>query len=94
MTELEDRIKLAEWMGWTKWDHKWLSPDHKTITDLPNPFTDANDDYAVLELMRAIEAEGLDRDMKHMDFAAQLPDSYDYQIGDYAQAALKVLNDG
>ena len=49
------------------------------------PFTDANDDYAVLEFIRG----------EHFVtyFTAYLEHEYtqDYQIGDYARAALKVI---
>ncbi len=56
-----------------------------------DPFTDANDDYAVLEWARKQEWFG--------KFQAALSDlrpgysfpSYQYQIGDYARAALKVI---
>ena len=46
----KDRIRLAEWMGWTwsTWRDKWLTPDKKTITELPDPFTDANDCEALI----------------------------------------------
>lgn len=57
-------IKLAEAMGW-KPSHEtheqvWIGPDTKAgdfgnyfnYDQLPNPFTDAGDDHAVLEFMR------------------------------------------
>ena len=101
MNDQQRCIKLAEAMGLEKRNEsvEGIYPD----CDGPNlpfysyswfsPLTDANHDYMVLEWMRAIEAEGLDRELKHMDFNANLPEAYDYQIGDYARAALKVLED-
>jgi len=100
---MSDRIKLAEAMGWKPMSSytnvagevtRWRTPDGamgQRIDDLPDPENDANDDYAVLEWMRAIEEEGLDRDLLHMQFASQLVHQYEYQIGDYARAALKVI---
>ena len=109
--------KIAEAMGWVYHSERdETSPDFDLLspTDVwthpsraygrggcPDPFTDANDDYAVLEWMRgplyerlreddpdgilckmwiAIDGDPYDRDAKS-----------DYQIGDYARAALKVL---
>ena len=90
MTDQEKRIKLAEAMGWTSWNARWLTPDHKTITDLPDPFTDANDDYAVLEWMRE-QATWVVGDVSDQ-FCDQLEwNCWEYQIGDYARAALKVI---
>ena len=55
-----------------------------------DPFTDANDDYAVLEWMRK-EATWTVGDMTDK-FCDQLEwPCWEYQIGDYARAALKVL---
>lgn len=51
-----------------------------------DPFTDANDDYAVLEWMRQNE---IVREWRKIDELACC--TYYYQIGDYARAALKVL---
>ena len=63
--DMEDRIKLAEAMGWrhdtvqtenprvTWWTNGEISRTSLSGTVPPfNPFTDANDDYAVLEWMR------------------------------------------
>jgi len=79
---MDDRIKLAEAMGIS------LEPYHPTddCDHRPNfdPFTDANDDYAVLEWMRKIEADG-----GRLVYIGSMK-SY-YQIGDYARAALKVI---
>jgi hypothetical protein len=58
MNNQEKRIKLAEAMGWTNAGtingvpvgYERESDD--CITDLPDPFTSADDDYAILEFMR------------------------------------------
>ena len=59
-----DRVKLAEVMGWKiKPNHPgsfadkqgyedWISPDGVPLQKLPDPFTDANDDVAVLKWAR------------------------------------------
>ncbi len=101
-----ERIKLAEAMGWTNHDvdsvHTWMPPQyseyHKTFARseiyLPDPFTDANDDYAVLEWVRT-KAQN-DQALWHkfvsatQDFPA-IGYKVAYQIGDYARDALKVL---
>jgi len=92
---VNDRIKLAEAMGWIACEFTWqelkeyyaVPPNHPNrpgegnITDIPDPFTDANDDYAVLEWMR-----------KQGTPYRNIGQSYMYQIGDYARACLRVLN--
>ena len=89
------RIALAEAMGWIVKDGDLYNPndpspfDEMAVMPLPNPFTDANDDYAVLEWMRSFV-------MRHQtstkDFECRLQGwSWKYQIGDYARAACKVL---
>ena len=89
---MNDRIKLAEAMGWTTRDegNLWADPDPSNLSlrdAPPDPFTDANDDYAVLEWMR----EQKKWNQWH-DFCDECPTySFMYQIGDYARAALKVL---
>jgi len=102
----EDRIFLAEKMGWLRWEHPnrthlaWTHPDTDKPAalecDLPDPEHDANDDYAVLEWMRKRRDSLLARDadvwrkfmavIHDMAFCTSL-----YQIGDYARAALEVL---
>ena len=87
---MKDRIKLAEAMGWTpnRTNEKWTDPATGTsgnrLLDLPDPFTDANDDYAVLEWMR--ENLTITQRYKFLDENVQ-----NYRIGDYARAALKAL---
>lgn len=50
-----------------------------------NPFTDANDDYAVLEWMRAeLDSSLLIEELSH---------SIVYQIGDWATAAVKIIGE-
>ena len=101
MTDQENRIKLAEAMGWDREGHDfgsdtWIKGKALANTlclvtenELPDPFTDANDDYAVLCHFR----EGKD----WREFRAYLVieptecDGFNYQIGDYARAALKVI---
>jgi len=60
-----------------------------------DPFTDANDDYAVLEWMRQnIDADNpLPINVKVWKFAEILNEmvAFDYRIGNYARAALKVM---
>jgi len=107
---MNNQIKLAEAMGWTSYPvHKgsfadqqghvtWKSPNPDDGRfNLPDPFTDANDDYAVLEHFRC-RLGGWDRFQQEMDanFSEHVKKSslaVDYQIGDYARAALKVIDD-
>ena len=90
---MSDRIKLAEAMGWLRIKRMtagcWFSPDGTPNGDWVNfdPFTDANDDYAVLEWFRSGGNIGR---CEYPDWGAY--GSLDsYQIGDYARAALKVI---
>ncbi len=84
---LNDRIRLAEAMG--------RPADFHDGTTAPNvfkhfdPFTSANDDYAVLEWANS----------KDTVFAVEFSIAHkmrwaDYRIGDYARAALKVIECG
>ena len=110
---MSDRIRLAEAMGWTHIRMKWVAMEEKSypfgcvprnVNDkhlkeqIPDPYTNANDDYAVLEWMRDDS-----RCMEFPRYVGALSDVMDkrlaashaanYQIGDYARAALKVLED-
>lgn len=104
MTDQKKRIKLAEAIGWEfeEVDHEYRycykQPDgHRDAfriqcydTVIPDPFTDANDDYAMLEWMRN-EGKG-----RYDDFCNALAiildnDHFNYRIGCYARAALKVI---
>ena len=101
---MSDQIKLAETMGWTPLDGKltgWFLPPGVPETlegisqrqwrdDLPDPFTDANDDYAVLAYFR----HEITDPVLYQAFQFSMPDDpIDYEIGDYARAALKVIDD-
>lgn len=91
-TELADRIKLAEAMRTPK--ETWLQK-HGIVgprDHIFDPFTDANDDYAVLEWMRGLGPGAADYGL-FQKWGRQLPALLDYQIGDYARAALKVIDD-
>ncbi len=82
----QDRIRLVKAMNRNQGP---LSKMYENIINEPifDPFTDANADYAVLEWMRNKD--------DFSAFADQLRhrDRIDYEKGDYARAALKVLND-
>lgn len=87
----DNRIKIAEAIGWKRHESEewWADPDSgmfKTSEFLPDPFTDANDDYACLEWMRNSE----DRIQRTL-YLAGLP-THTYQIGDYARALLAVID--
>ena len=86
---MSDRIKLAEAMGAKCVDGIWHWKGSTWNELLFDPLTDANDDYAVLEWMRAeVRREGISwlNGCGLLSLAA-----HNYQIGDYARAALKVL---
>ena len=101
---MKDRIKLAEAMGWkyksTNGWFQWTNPQGYAIGSMAlgkkhivppiNPFKDANDDYAVLEWMREKQNGDKDDCFIWTLFASGCP-SYSYKVGDYARAALKVL---
>ena len=84
----KDRIRLAEWMDR---DPGTYAPNH----DIPifDPFTDANDDYAVLEWMREQAWPAMLLSTQHADRLtyALSREIGGYKIGDYARAALKVI---
>ena len=100
----DERLLLAELMG--RWDFDWnrsRAPKDWTDDEVRklcsfDPFTDANDDYAVLEWVRN-NWQGQDGYYGHWNqFARSIWwswDEYDvtipYQVGDYARAALAVL---
>ena len=93
-------------MGWEKNPHaehwtkgkNWRAPGDKRFRykEPPDPFTDANDDYAVLEWMRSdyrwgqfkealIELRKIDVPWHGSQY------TWNYKVGDYARAALTVL---
>ena len=57
---------------------------------LPNPYEDANDDYAVLKWMQGRGWFNVGCIARHTTLSAEM---FCYQVGDYARAALKVLDD-
>lgn len=104
---MNDRIKLCEAMGWIPQPNEpngepvWLKgPDGEDpyyLYELPDPFTDANDDYAVLEWMRSVRDECNpipdDPGWKQwlLFLSADQFNGLNYQIGDYARAALAAI---
>jgi len=89
----QDRIILAEAMGGPIWEAYIKPVEHPECVDLPDPFTDANDDYAVLEWVRQ-KKEDLSNPGwagSFGRFAKALKASCWYEVGDYARAALKVI---
>ena len=81
---MNDRIKLAEAMG----------PRYTASRTAINfdPFTDANDDYAVLEWMRSkYGSNRLGLALARLQPSRSKDLSKNYEIGDYARAALKVI---
>ena len=98
---MSDRIKLAEAMfpdnafdvninGDPLMCHNDDWGDDSRITCVPDPFHDANDDYAVLEWMRS-SGKRFDMTMRQGEYGPELFMASKYQIGDYARAALKVI---
>ena len=110
---MNDSIKLAKAMGGmstTIENGSWAYCNWPNgVPENFDPFTDANDDYAVLEWMRETwkplqngwpSANDTDDQLRWFWFKSVLcgldgESKYngmtDYQIGDYARAALKVL---
>ena len=90
---MNDRIKLAKAMnldanpefGWAGIQPYWYFDDHNRPFD---PFTDANDDYAVLEWSRTNLGVA-----EQVEMHCQMGHSADYTIGDYARAALKFIDE-
>ena len=89
---MKDRIRLAEAMGWTQIDMAnigpcWHSP-RNLVSPLPDPFTDANDDVAILNLALTMEPEWA------MEFFDELKYDHvaEYKVGHFARAALQVLD--
>ena len=103
---MNDRIKLAEAMGYVlvsnytgsfadeQGTQHWTHPEGHPVFELPDPFTDANDDYAVLEWAhKQIDSDTWTPRGKWSIFVDELsPVPENYQIGDYARAALKVID--
>ena len=81
---MSDRIKIAEAMGAKCVDGVWHWKGSTWDSLIFDPFTDANDDYAVLEWMRK-------RNKLQCLRSRYWNRSCDYRVGDYARAALKAL---
>ena len=122
---LAERNVLAKAMGWKELRMKYVAMEEKSYPfgrdpectnpkyreQIPDPFTDANDDYAVLEWMRdeprQLADSGFDQYQRFQDaltdivwrnkwdeapiHSTRLRAMVHYNIGDYARAALKVL---
>lgn len=89
----QDRIRIAEAINYERVNIRkeglpplwmWMRADGQLVGDF-DPFTDANDDYAVLEFMRK---DGM------MPMSMYEKQQWHYTIGDYARAFLKVLDNG
>ena len=100
VTDLEKRIKLAEAMGWTRSHTNWWNPPGRITSDgvsrpLPDPFTDANDDHAVLQWFKVMLSQQMDGNVRNkyaVTFLNALAvNKMDHKIGDNARAALKVI---
>ena len=106
----KNRIKLAEAMGWKLISNytgsfadkqgfqDWRSPDGAPLQELPDPFTDANDDYAVLEWARTNpEGFGVQHNGEWMGWTTFMhmneQEAHQYKIGNNARTALKVIDD-
>ena len=92
----EQRIKLAKAMGKMPVNTKTGEPIPYDIIPealemvlhlIPNPFTDANDDYAVLEWMLTQSFWFSDRLTYYMS-----QEVGNYAIGNFARAALKMID--
>ncbi len=84
------RIALAEAMGWeTK--NGWYCPPGDKWRGF-NPFTEANDDYAVLVFLRDYSDDDyhICQIMREIRLSGASEELW-YRIGDYARAACKVL---
>lgn len=93
------RIALAEAMDVPQWE-AFIDPGNNPgMVELPDPFTDANDDYAVLEWALEQSSDFVERFRQALwttwEQRSHLVDltwaSWNYLKGDYARAACKVL---
>ena len=92
---MNDRIKLALAVGWKAETHNGITSwfnrsNNKAFCDLPDPFTDANDDYAVLEWMLSQDADTQRRFRKAIAHEGYF--KWDYKVGDYARALLTLIS--
>lgn len=103
----KDRIRLAEAMFETEENSlvigknrelMWLTDAEgkaivETIRPIPNPFTDANDDYAVLEWMLGrVKTSYQYRRVAEELYQINRHSVAGYKVGNYAIAALKVID--
>jgi len=95
---VNDRIKLAEAMGWHRADDDvtvdfiggWCPKEQFHYgCACPDPFTDANDDVAILNFYGDAEDSPERERFLEILYGQQM---LDYKIGDYARAALRVLD--
>ena len=104
---MDDRIKLAEAIGWKLVDGVWHGKGSTWDSLMFDPENNANDDYAVLEWARQSAANecGLlpsgkprwsssDKWWPFYETLNAKPHRAEmYKIGDYARAALKVIGE-
>ena len=100
MTDAEKQIKLAGAMGWRKnvppeaagwWTHD-ATKQHRVGP--PDPENDANDDYAVLKWARSDTERFSDFKDAMYELGGNMRTKswvWQYELGDYARAALKVI---
>ena len=86
---MNDRIKIAEAMNLDKSRYEQNGETPKML--LFDPFTDANDDYAVLEWMRGSDNSLQSESFDFIIFGNAVKHGRWYQIGDYARAYLRVI---
>ena len=112
MNNQQARIKLATAQGWKRipddeldastYPYYWIDGKGAYQKDVPDPYTDANDDYRVLEWARNEWLDIMGAAPEWAVFVNALLQGVDtamskswtsYRIGDYARAALKVIDD-
>jgi hypothetical protein len=97
MSNFEDQVKLAKAMGWRENVYPesagWWTHDELDLHRVgpPTPLTDANDDYAVLEWAREQGTKFIVL-FRRQFFEMHRTHPWDYAIGDYARAVLRVIN--
>ena len=93
----KDKIRLAEAVGWKLVDGVWHGKGSTWASLMFDPFTDANDDYAVLEWVRnqvPTNNNGIkwaSHDLGWCFYKHLKDNPAEYELGDYARAALKIL---
>jgi len=81
---------------WNKWDKCKKCGVRSEDSHRFDPLTDANDDYDVLRFVRGDGRADKKYGLYWADFMGVMQDSdypwiHDYEVGDYARAACKVL---